>query len=395
MAINFRSNTIIKNLRVGPLSGGGGDGGGGGSSEPSYLAVGAYNYDGIAAGGGGVLVYDLSNFSATPTIVAPSGLNTSDQFGYTMIAEQGNLLVQARGDDDQANSSGAVYVYDINNLSGTPTKLAPSQLQVDSRFGGAIAVNSSQIVIGSSDYDSRNGGVWVYDKSNLSSTPTLLQTGTADRYGYSVAANDTYIAVGEIDDAGNAGAVHVYDATNLSAAPTVLNATTTGTRFGARVVINNNSIIVSAIQDDTVYSNSGAIYVFSLSNLSATPTKLTLPSSLGNSTSSQIGRYGLSASDDYIVAGSDVGNRVYVWDISNLSATPTSVVASDIVSGDQFGYSVSVLGSTLAIGAPNVDGSTNNNGAVYVYDITNLSAAPTKIDEGETGHYNGQSVALF
>jgi len=32
MAINFRSNTIIKNLRVGPLSGGGNGGGGGGGS---------------------------------------------------------------------------------------------------------------------------------------------------------------------------------------------------------------------------------------------------------------------------------------------------------------------------------------------------------------------------
>jgi hypothetical protein len=37
MAINFRSNTVIRNLSIGPLSGGGGEGGGGGgSSEPSY-----------------------------------------------------------------------------------------------------------------------------------------------------------------------------------------------------------------------------------------------------------------------------------------------------------------------------------------------------------------------
>ena len=396
MAINFRSNTIISNLRIGPLSGGGNGGGGGGSSEPSFLAVGAYTYDGSAANSGGVLVYDLSNLSATPTIISPSGLSAGDQFGYTMFAGNGSLVIQARSDDDIANSSGAVYVYDTSNLSASPTKLAPSQLGVDSRFGdGAIAVNSNQIIIGASNYNSRNGGVWVYDKSNLSSTPTLLEAGSADRYGYSVAANDTYIAVGEIDDAGNAGALHVYDATNLSTAPTVLNATSTGTKFGARVTFNNDYLIVSAQTDSTVYTSSGAVYAFSLNNLSATPTKLTLPSSFGNTTNAQIGRYGLSASDDYIVAGSDNFDRVYVYDVSNFSAAPTSVQPSDIVSGDQFGLSVSVLGSTLAVGAPNVDGSTNNNGAVYVYDITNLSASPTKIDEGETGNYNGQSVALF
>ena len=48
MAINFRSNTVIKNLSIGPLSGGGNGGGGGGSSEPSYLAVGAYGVNNSA-----------------------------------------------------------------------------------------------------------------------------------------------------------------------------------------------------------------------------------------------------------------------------------------------------------------------------------------------------------
>jgi hypothetical protein len=77
MAINFRSNTIIRNLSIGPLSGGGG-GGGGGSSEPSYLVVGA---NGANNSAGVAYIYDATNYSAVPTKLAPSGLAASDSFG--------------------------------------------------------------------------------------------------------------------------------------------------------------------------------------------------------------------------------------------------------------------------------------------------------------------------
>jgi len=108
MAINFRSNTIIKNLRVGPLSGGG-NGGGGGSSEPSYLAVGAFQANGAK---GEAYIYDATDYSTTPTKLAPSELETGDKFGISVAATSNQIVVGAFSDDDLGSSAGAVYVYD-------------------------------------------------------------------------------------------------------------------------------------------------------------------------------------------------------------------------------------------------------------------------------------------
>ena len=160
MGINFRSNTIIKNLRVGPLSGGG-NGGGGGSIESSYLAVGA---NGVNSSAGAVYVFDANNLSATPTKLAPSGLDASDYFGGSVTATSNHIVVGATGDDDQASYAGAVYVYDANNLSATPTKLSPSGLIAGDYFGHSVAVTSNHIVIAASEdstLDTDSGAIYV------------------------------------------------------------------------------------------------------------------------------------------------------------------------------------------------------------------------------------------
>ena len=82
MGLILNTSTIIRNLSIGPLSGGG-NGGGGGSSEPSYLAVGAIGLNSFT---GAAYIYDATNYSATPTKLAPSGLDANDQFGYSIAA---------------------------------------------------------------------------------------------------------------------------------------------------------------------------------------------------------------------------------------------------------------------------------------------------------------------
>ena len=228
MAINFRSNTVIKNLSIGPLSGGGNGGGGGGSSEPSYLAVGAY---GVNSNAGAAYIYDVTNYSATPTKLQPTGLDVSDNFGYSVAATSNHIAVGAWSDDDQGDAAGAVYVYDATNLSTTPAKLVPSGLAASDRFGSSVAATSNQIVVAAVGDNSSAGAVYVYDASNLSATPTkLVPSGldAGDNFGESVAATSNQIVVGAINDddqGSNAGAVYVYDANNLSATPTKLTAT--------------------------------------------------------------------------------------------------------------------------------------------------------------------------
>ena len=404
MAINFRSNTIISNLRVGPLSGGG-NGGGGGSSEPSYLAVGAR---GVNSSAGAAYIYDATNYSATPTKLTPSGLGADDQFGYSIAATSNQIVVGAINDEITGSNTGAVYVYDATNLSTTPTKLAPSGLDAGDYFGYSVTATSNLIVVGAtedSDQGTAAGAVYVYDANNLSTAPTKLTPtviGPQDQFGSSVTATSNHIVVGarlDDDQGDNTGAIYVYDANNLSATPTKLAPTGLDANdiFGVSVTATSNQIVVGAWSDDDQGNQAGAVYVFDTNNLSATPTKLT-PSVAG-------GQFGFSvaATSNQIVVGaigdSDLANQsgaVYVYDATNLSTTPTKLVPSAANEFYRFGSSVTAYGSQIIVGVQLDDDQADNAGAVYVYDANNLSAAPTKLTatDGAAVDRFGWSVSL-
>jgi len=403
MAINFRSNTIIKNLRVGPLSGGG-NGGGGGSSEPSFLAVGAYGVNSYA---GTAYVFDATDYTATPTKLTPSDIVDYDQFGKSIAATSNQIVVGAFA---VSSNTGAVYVYDANNLSATPTKLAPSGLQSSDTFGESVAATSNHIVVGAKNDDdqgSNAGAVYVYDASNLSATPTKLAPSgldATDYFGRAVAATSNHIVVGaerDDDQGSDAGAVYVYDATNLSATPTKLAPTglDANDKFGQSVAVTSNQIVVGAFLDDDQGNSAGAVYVYDATNLSATPTKLT-PSGLDADDN-----FGMSvaASSNYIVAGAKYDDdlaansgAVYVYDATNLSATPTKLSPSGLDEADRFGEYVAVYGNQIVVGVPKDDDQGTDAGAVYVYDATNLSATPTKLAPSDLAASSnfGESVSL-
>ena len=373
----------------------------------SYLAVGAPQ---VNSRTGAAYVFDATDYTATPTKLVPSGLEASDQFGYSIAATANQIVVAAPFDDDQGDNTGAVYVYDANNLSATPTKLAPSGLDPVDLFGNSVTATANQIVVGTSrddDQGTNAGAVYVYDANNLSATPTKLVPsglGEYDTFGVSVTATANQIVVGargDDDQGENAGAVYVYDATNLSATPTKLapSGLDAGDYFGMSVAATSNQIVVGAYQDDDRGDAAGAVYVYDATNLSATPTKLA-PSGL------DAGDYfgmSVAVTANQIVVGAfaddDQGNgagAVYVYDATNLSATPTKLAPSGLGSGDSFGYSVTATTNQIVVAAQYDDDQGENAGAVYVYDATNLSATPTKLAPSDlaAGAEFGSSVSL-
>jgi len=370
--------------------------------------VGAY---GVNSERGAVYVYDATDYSTSPTKLVPSGLDAYDYFGYSVAATSNQIIVGAYLDDDQGSEAGAAYVYDATNLSATPTKLTPSGLGAYDNFGLAVAATSTQIIVaahGDDDAAEAAGAVYVYDATNLSATPTKLTPsglGGSDQFGrFKIAANSNHIVIGAIgdDDQGsNAGAVYVYDATNLSSTPTKLapSSLSVDDEFGISMAVTTNHIVVGAYGDDTQADRAGAVYVYDVNNLSATPTKLT-PSGL--SAEDYFGNY-LAATSDYIVVGAhrdddqgDAAGAVYVYDATNLSATPTKLAPSGLEAYDSFGREVTVHGSQIAVGANGDDDRGSRAGAVYVYDATDLSASPTKLSaaDGSANQYFGTAVSL-
>ena len=246
--------------------------------------------------------------------------------------------------------SGSVYVYDVNNLSATPTKLTAFDGAANEYFGGSIATTANKIIVGAYFDDSRAGSVYVYDANNLSATPTKLTAfdGAAnDYFGRSVFATDDKIIVGaygDDDNGSSSGSVYVYDINNLSATPTKLTAFDGAADdfFGISVSATANKIIVGAMGDD---SYTGSIYVYDANNLSAQPTKLTaFDGAASDFFSRSITVYG-----DKIFVGADYDDTkgsVYIYDVNNLSATPTKLTAFDGAARDYFGWSVVTISGT-------------------------------------------------
>ena len=394
MAVNIH-NLRVSNMTVGPLSGGGNGGGGSSSgwrtSEPTTLLIGGNGYS---------YHYDLSTLTKT-------SLSTGTGAAYPAIS--GDTYYSGYEYNDRVK---------VHDVSGGLSSISTSNLNAPSgtdNFGRSVAASSDYLVVGAPGDDTlhgNSGAAFVYDASNLSATPTkLIPYGTfnsTDRleFGTSVALNGNTIAVGSIGlNSTYNGSVMVYDASNLSANPTVLEVTsfdgTGGDYFGNSVAITTDYVIVGSPNSDQNGSLSGAVYLYSRSNLAASPTILTpgLNDKAG---------YAVAATDEYLVVGAPnegtSGTRsgaAFVYDMNDLSASPTMIKASDPQGYAQFGESVDVQGSTIVVGAHDYQDQPpygdEKVGAVYIFDANNLSTTATKLVDTlgmtEYGEF-GYSVSL-
>ena len=385
MGLILNTSTIIRNLSIGPLSGGGG-----GSSnsnpadlDPSYLVIGAPEAN---SNSGAAYVYDIGNLSGTPTTLTPSP-SSFGGFGQGSVITGNSLIVNAKDTN---------YVYDITNLTASPSSFSESFSSFNTGYNPHTlhVRNGNQLIIGYS-YADNYGAVYSYDLSNLNAGGTILPRNTTihnnyhvSMWGSSITSIGDSIIVGAGQDPENgssAGAIYIFDATDLSAAPTKFQPTdvqggSNSDRFGWSLGSLGDTLFVGAWGDD----GKGSVYVYDFNNLSATPTKL-FPSNNGENFG-----YSLAVNSKYLAVGARYAQRgaVYVYDVTNLSASPTRFEGSS--QGGELGRSVTLAGDYIVGGAP-YDGGT---GAVYVIDGTNLSSSPTVVTSPQSGILFGQSVSL-
>ena len=366
-----------------------------------YAVVSAPNDDDSGPNSGSVYVYDMTDLTAAPTKLTAFDGAASDGFGaaYNSISSHGDKLfiASAADDDNSAVSSGSVYVFDVNDFSAQPIKLVSPNPLEGAQFGNAISATAEKVVIGAIE-DTGNvassGAAYVYDMSDLTAAPTKLfasDGAASDKFGADIASNDSHIVVGAWDtDNGRKGdgSIYVYDATNLTAAPTKLSGVPNSNgNLGWSVDINDTHIVVGAKGGGI----GGTAFVYDLSDLSATPTELIRPDAWHG----DFFGWSVSLNDDYAFVGAfkddDDGTSsgsVFAYQLSNLSAAPTKLTAPDAASDDKFGYSLSAMGDSLIVSSYNDNDNGTNSGSVYVYDTTNLSSAPTKLTAFDGAEYD-------
>jgi hypothetical protein len=273
--------------------------------------------------------------------------------------------------------------------------------------------------------------IWS-EKNQITSSPVETCTGENVKVAYSstgdpqanylfgarlAISGDTLVVVArganqnETGTANTSGIVYVYEDGNYTSAPVKVGEPEAGPPqsnyvFGSSVSISGDTLAVGASGSNqngfSTANQSGIVYVYSNGNYTSTPVKVANPTEgpplinyrFGNSISISgdtlaVGAWG---SHQNGVGVADASGVVYVYTAGNYESAPVKVAnpsEGPPLADYRFGWSVSISGDTLAVGAyaaaQNGVGTADGSGCVYVYENGNYESAPVKVANPSEG----------
>lgn len=224
-------------------------------------------------------------------------------FGFSVALSGNTLVVGAFRDssaakginqphaDTNAPSSGAFYVFERSGETWAETTyVKASNAKADSFFGYRVAIDGDLIAAtafaessiapssGAAYVFGREGGVWSERAFLKAPVPDASSS-----FGISVAVSSTAVVVGSERESGLAGAAYVYapsGSTYVARAQLRPKFPRSGNLFGSAVAISgdvlavgssgesSSATLVDGDQSDTSSPSSGAVYLYSLGDLS-------------------------------------------------------------------------------------------------------------------------------
>ncbi|MEO1617598.1 MAG: PKD domain-containing protein, partial [Planctomycetota bacterium] len=403
---------------------------------------------------GAAYVYDWNGTGQQWDQIAKLLPGDRDQFGQDFgnsvaINEAGDVLVVGAPGDDESrlstqatqDQSGAVYVFEKAGGNWSQVaKLKGDNVQAFSRFGEAVAISGTTIVVGApgaqsnSDFDH----AYVFNRIGSNWTQSQSRGNSGTDYGRAVDISGSRIVVGvpgKFNGGFTGGSVLATDGRSLTTSQSFLTASEpqAGERFGDAVSIDEARVVVGAPQWDDDGNDEGRAFVFDLIDSEyVRVARLTADDGLPQSDSTDQGnvndRFGTSVdvSGDYVVVGAPLvdstsgnstienGGAAYVfyesppvdsglgstWVRSSgptgsgrLQATkPESNgaqlpgTASEFQTADRFGTSVTIGGGRIVAGVPGHNEATSDDNGGFHTFVTDgvLPAVTNEILRAET-----------
>jgi len=381
--------------------------------DSDVMVIGAYGDDdnGSNAGSAYVYRYDGSQWIEEAKLLASDGYD-SDWFGESVSISGDVIVIGARNDDENGFLSGSAYVYHYNYPVWTEiTKLMASDGDLYDEFGVSVSIDGDVIVVGAKgDNDNGNysGSAYVfrYDGLTWAEEDKLLASDGdyGDSFGSSVSIDNNTVAIAAMNDEddGRTGSVYVfrYD-TFIWAEETKLQASDGDLYdyFGYSVSVEGDAIVAGAIYDDDNGSDSGSAYVFRHDgSVWAEEDKLTA------SDGAAYDSFGFSVSidGDAIVVGANnhyhnliSSGSAYVYRYQGTNwVEETELLASDASHGDLFGDSVFIDSDVVLVGATYDDDNGFDSGSAYVYDLGcgTLTVSPEPLLSGQNATFTSTNL---
>jgi hypothetical protein len=392
--------------------------------DGSTVVVGAPDHPWSSLSGTGpgavyVFVESGGTWSQQAELTASDGA-AHDFFGGSVALSSGTAVVGAPGRTVGSNvSQGAAYVFvQSGGTWSQQAELTASDGTAQDYFGGSVAVNGTTVVVGARchpglDFCAESpgpGAAYVFVQSGGTWTQQAELTASdkagGDEFGYSVAVSGSTVVVGASDHPASGlgdfgpGAAYVFvDSGGTWSQQAELTASDGAPNdfFGGSVAVSGGTLVVGA-QGCPPCGTPGSAYVFvEGSGTWSQQAELTAPDigpydyfgasvSISGSTAA-VGAF------NHTVGSNDGQGEVYVFVQNGTTwSQQAELTASDGAAVDQFGYSVAVSGTTAAVGAvfKNV-GSNTQQGAAYVFassgPLFTLTASPNSlsVEQGSQG----------
>ena len=347
--------------------------------------------NGVESGTAYIFRNDVTTWTEVAKLTA-SDAAAGDQFGFS-VAIQGNyVVVGAPEKDDVGSHSGAVYVFQQTGNTWVETaKLSSTNIAQDSHFGWSVSIDGDYVAAGATGTDKQHPGLVHIFQRDGNTWPEVTNfftpdIGEGDNFGSSLSLSGDYVIVGDENyPAGEAsGAAYIFKRNGTSwtnVAKIIASDGSPGDQFGWSVSIDRDFAIVSAVGDDDAGDSSGSAYVFQrIDSTWMEIAKLTASDGVIG------GRFGWSASlhGNFVVVGaigpdSVTPGAAYVFQRSNANWSEIAKLTSpDIGEGDLFGGSVSITDEHIVVGDKNFPAGAAT-GAAYVFIVSLL---PLGIDVG-------------
>ncbi len=359
----------------------------------------------------------IDDYEFDPTQIAKlkaSDAAVNDYFGSAVAVSGNYIVVGAPSEDvDGIVAGGSAYLYkkDDNGSVSFVTKLKANDANTDAKFGTSVAIDGDNIVVGA-PFSNDHGSAYFYtiEADGNASAATkfgLTSPNVDDMFATSLSISGNYIISGT---PGNAAA-HLFTIdSNLTKVADISEVgLTVADNYASSISISGNNIVIGAYGEDNAGTDRGAAYVYLLNPANDT---VALVQKVVADTQADYDSFGISVgvSGAYVVVGAyqedsatTNSGKAYLFKIVNSSTVTLqdSIKPDDLLADDYFGYSVSIDGHYIVIGAYQKDspGTTVDSGSAYVYyidtltDLTSLTKRIAPNDASENDYF-GVSVSI-
>lgn len=278
--------------------------------------------------------------------------------------------------------------------------LTASDGAASSYFGNSVSLSGNRAVVGAYNNANGKGVAYVYDWDGTNWAQSAKLTGSdtvaGDWFGCSVSLDGNRAVVGAYGKTNDQGAAYVYEKNGTNWAQTAKLTASDGAAydfFGYSVSLSGNRVAVGAYRPS---SQKGAAYVY---DWGGTNWMQTARLTASDGIPSDYFGYSVSLDGNRVVVGACLEaaqkGAAYVYDWSGTNwVQSTELTASDGAAYSYFGDSVSLNGNRIVVGAYY---GADDQGAAYVYDFSASSwkqSAELIASDGSIYDYFGSSVSV-